>query len=184
MRGNAHRPWPRANVALTGFMGAGKTACGRLAAERWRAAFIDLDERIEEREGATVEEIFASRGESAFRELERRTVLDACRGEGSVIACGGGVVLLPENRAVLRRRCLVIWLQVSADTVLKRLQAPELSPRPLLSGADAAETVRRLLTEREPLYRQADVVIPTDGRTVHEVADEIIGRVTGWKGEP
>jgi shikimate kinase len=161
-------------------MGAGKTAVGRLAASRWGCPFLDVDDLVEEAAGSAVREIFGERGESEFRRLERDALRTACRSEGAVIACGGGAVLFPENRTLLKERCFVIWLKASPETLEVRLGPAERCMRPLLAGADAGAALRDLLARREQLYRLADAAVDTDGRSVEDVAERVMATVGAW----
>lgn len=165
------------NVALIGFMAAGKTQVGQRLAVRTGMPFVDIDLLIVQLEQHTVEEIFRIRGEPYFRGIETRLLGELCRGRGQIIGCGGGTVLAEENRRTLRQRCETVWLKVSESQVLRRLEDPEAPRRPLLEGLDPGRLVRDLLALREPLYAQADHVVETDGRTVEAVAEEIVVRL-------
>lgn len=171
----------RGVAVLVGFMGAGKSSVGRVVARRLGVPFVDLDRRIEERAGATIEGIFAARGEGAFRELEKEAVREAVAVPGRVIAAGGGAFLDPGNRGRLSAYAPVVFLDASPETVLARL-APDRS-RPLLRGADRAARVKELLEARRPLYALADLAVATDGLTVEEVADRVLGLLGRGKGE-
>ncbi|MBD3335537.1 MAG: shikimate kinase [Candidatus Eisenbacteria bacterium] len=166
--------WPRPNLALVGFMGAGKTTLGRLLADCHGCPFIDLDEMIERHMGLSIPEIFQGPGEAAFRRVEGELLQSACSGEGAVISCGGGTVLAAENRRILRTRCLSIWLRASAETLLGRLIRPESPKRPLLPETEPGETVRRMLAVREPLYRHADITVDTEGMAPEQAVVEIL----------
>lgn len=171
-----------AGVVLVGFMGSGKTSVGREISRRTGAEFVDLDERIERSQGASVREIFAARGEPAFREMERKAVREAVSVPGRVIATGGGAFLDAGSRRVLKRYAPVVFLDVSPGSVLERLPG-DLS-RPLLpgegSGGDPAEREREIgerMKRRRPSYERADVTVETDGRTVREVVDLVLSGI-------
>ncbi|MCL4079144.1 3-dehydroquinate synthase [Coriobacteriia bacterium Es71-Z0120] len=165
------------HVFLTGFMGSGKSTVGRIVAERLGLPFVDLDEEIERRAGRSVSEIFRGDGEEAFREAEHAALLDAVRGLGSVVACGGGVVLRNENRRLLKEHGTVVYLAVSADEALARIG--DASDRPLLAG-DARAIAPRILDARLSLYRAtADLTVDTTGRAPSEVADEVVRLLQG-----
>ncbi len=160
------------HVCLTGFMGAGKSSVGAIVAERLGTRFIDLDREIEAREHAQVPEIFTARGEDGFRVAESEALAEVLAGPDAVIACGGGVVLRDANRAAMRRAVTVVYLAVSAKEALARIG--DTSGRPLLAG-DAQALAQQILGARLSLYRAcADVIVDTDGRTVDEVADEVV----------
>jgi shikimate kinase len=162
------------NLALVGFMTAGKTQVGQVISRRTGMPLVDIDLLICDLEKQTVHEIFRTRGEPYFRQIESRLLGQLCEGRGQVISCGGGTVLMPANRELLRARCVTVWLRVSREIVLRRLEDPSAPRRPLLEGLEPEGLVHQLLLQREPLYAQSDVVIDTDGRTVEEVADAIV----------
>ena len=167
---------PRASaVALVGFMAAGKSAVGRLAAKRLKVPFVDTDALIEEREGP-IAEVFAARGEKAFRGIERDVVvevLETALREPSVVALGGGAVLSGDVREALGRLPHVAWLTAPADVLWARARAAAQGDRPLARDEKA---FRRLLEERNDLYRRvASAEVLNDGsRALTAVADEIV----------
>ena len=157
-------------VILVGPMGAGKTTVGELLASSWGLTLRDTDQDVEQAEGRPISEIFVDRGEQYFRELERAAVAQALTGHDGVLALGGGAVLDPETRAVLKDH-LVVFLHVGLSDAVKRVGLG--SSRPLLLGNVRAR-VKALLDERLPIYREvATVEVETDGRTAEEVAQEV-----------
>lgn len=161
------------HVFLVGFMGAGKSTVARLVADSLGRPCIDVDELIEAREGHKVAEIFALLGEQGFRDLES-SVLESLDGlESSIVACGGGIVVRPENRAALHRLGTVVYLQVTTGEALARIG--DVGSRPLLSGEGGTLAATALLTARDALYRSvADISIDTVGKDAHSVADEVV----------
>ncbi|MDR5693789.1 MAG: 3-dehydroquinate synthase [Armatimonadota bacterium] len=162
------------NIVLIGFMGTGKTAVGERLAGRLGWAFVDTDGLVEAREGRTIPEIFQSQGEAYFRHLESQVVGEVCLGERQVIATGGGVVLRPENRKLLREAGVVISLVAEPEALLARLGSAE--GRPLLAG-NVQGNLLRLLREREPLYRDADIVLDVTGKELEDVVNECLDRL-------
>lgn len=156
-----------------GFMGAGKSSVGRALAFRLGAEFVDVDSLIEAAAGRSIREIFASEGEEAFRERERAAIREAVDAPGRVIAAGGGAFVDPENRRLLKAYAPVFFLDVSPETVMKRIPADR--SRPLLPGKEEARKLRDLMERRRPTYREADYTVSTDDRSVAEVADRILG---------
>ena len=157
---------PRAStVALVGFMGAGKSVVGRLAAKRLKVPFIDTDALIEEREGP-IAAIFAARGEQGFRALERDVVVQVLEGalrEPCVVALGGGAVLSGDVREALQRLPHVAWLTAPAEALWARAAAR--GGRPLAKDEQA---FRRLLEERNDLYRRvASAEVLNDLSLIH-----------------
>jgi 3-dehydroquinate synthase len=162
------------NVVLIGFMGTGKSEVGQLLARRLGWAFIDTDRRIESREQATVAQIFARRGEEHFRAVEAGVVADVAARREVVIGTGGGVVLRPENMMHLRRHGWIVSLTAPVDVLVERLG--EAKTRPLLRGPSGGvrEQVVRLLDERRPLYRDADLLVDVSDAPPVRVVEVIV----------
>jgi shikimate kinase len=155
-------------------MGVGKSTVGRILSRRLHRPFLDTDALLEERSGRTVREIITADGEPAFRDLEAVVLADALASETpAVIAAAGGVVLRPDNRAVLRERAgKVVWLSAPLDVLLARVRHGK--HRPVLDQ-DPEATLVRLEQERDPLYREvADAIVLSDGRPAEQIADQIL----------
>lgn len=165
---------PARPIALIGLMGAGKTAVAHALGERLAVSVADLDAMLEAETGRSIADQFADDGEAEFRRREGLALRRALAAGVRVIACGGGVVLDPANRAVLRDSCDVVWLEVSPDEAARRLAAlPDT--RPLLAGSDPGARLRTLLGERTPLYGEiAARRVTTDGRTVDAVVTSVL----------
>lgn len=156
-------------VFFVGFMGAGKTSVSRRLARLCGIASIDMDSYIERREGRRIRDIFAEEGEERFRDLETQVLREMTQGDPALVSCGGGVVLRPENRAILREGGFVVFLKVGADEAKSRISDP--STRPLLGDAEAA---RKTNAERLPLYEEvADATVDTSGRGVTALAYKV-----------
>jgi shikimate kinase len=153
-------------------MGTGKSCVGRMAADVLHFTFLDTDHVIEARAGKAVSDIFAQDGEPVFRQWERRVVEELTRREKTVIATGGGLPADEANLASLKTHALVICLWASPETISERVRGHE--HRPLLNEPDPLAKIRQLLTAREPYYRQADVLVNTERRSVREVAQHVI----------
>lgn len=160
------------NIVLVGFMGTGKSRVGRLLAKRLGLDFVDMDALIEERQGKPIPRIFAEEGEPAFRRMERELVRELAAREGQVIACGGGIVLNPDNLADYAATGLVVCLSAAPDTILERV-AHE-THRPLLAEGDKLQKIRDLLARRQPLYDAVPHQVPTDGLSAEDVAERIL----------
>lgn len=156
---------PSPNLFVIGATGAGKTSIGRRLAAHYGLAFVDLDQEIEARTGASVGTVFEIEGEAGFRQRES-ALLDHCsQRTGIVLATGAGAVLAADNRALLRGRGFVVWLQTSVDQQLMRLQRD--TRRPLLAGDDRRERLMAMARVRTPLYQEsADLAVPGQIGTV------------------
>jgi shikimate kinase len=160
------------NLALIGFMGAGKTSVGRLVAEQLHFEYLDTDELIVSRTGRTIADIFRTDGEPAFRATERQVVAELASREKTVIATGGGLPVNPDNLTSLKTHALVVCLWASPEKIWERVK--NQTHRPLLHDPDPQKKIRDLLAVREPFYRQADVLVNTDIRSVREVAQHVV----------
>ena len=160
------------NIALIGFMGTGKSSVGQLVAAQLQFHFVDTDELIQSRAGRTIQEIFSQAGEQVFRELEAQVVHELGRAQKTVISTGGGLAANAENLASLKAHALVVCLWASPDLIWERVRGQ--THRPLLHDPDPLGKIRQLLSAREPFYRQADVLVNTDQRSVKEVAQHVL----------
>jgi shikimate kinase len=167
----------KTSVALIGFMGTGKTAVGRLLAEKLGKEYLELDDIIEKKAGKSIPEIFRQEGEIRFRELEIEATREIAKKKGAVIACGGGIILNTINIDRLRKECIIVCLTASPAVVLKRTSG-NTDERPLLAVADRARQVRELMKFRRPFYeRSADIKINTSRIKVATAVERIIARL-------
>jgi len=167
----------KTNIALIGFMGAGKTAVGQLLAKKLNRKFIELDLLIEHQAGKSIPEFFQQEGEIAFRELEIEVTKQIAREENSVIACGGGLVLNKINIDRLKNESAIVYLTASPGVILKRVSGEE-GQRPLLEVDNPALTVSELLKFRKPFYeRAADITIDTSKLDIDSVVEQIINKL-------
>ena len=160
------------NIVLTGFMASGKTAAGKIIAERLQVNFADVDKCIEAEQGMPISAVFEKYGEKHFRRLEKIMTEKVSRQKDQVIATGGGAVIDPVNVRNLRRNGVIFWLYVPAGEVKRRTR--EDSGRPLLAGPCPEKTIDKLLRERERYYAQADHKVDTTGLSIEEVAGKVI----------
>jgi shikimate kinase len=168
------------NLLLIGYRGTGKTTVARLLAERLGWSWLDADEALECRAGKSIAAIFAEGGEGAFRNLEREVLAELVQRDRHVLALGGGVILRPENRELIKRAGMVVWLTADAETIHARIAADATTSerRPNLTAGGGIEEVRKLLAQREPFYREcADVLIDTAERTPSEVAVDVVTKL-------
>lgn len=160
------------NIALIGFMGTGKSSVGRLIAGQLHYGFLDTDELIESRTGKSVSAIFAEEGEPAFRKLERDVVAELASRDRSVISTGGGLGADQQNLASLKEHALVVCLWASPEKIWERVHSQ--THRPLLREPDPLAKIRQLLIAREHSYKQADVLLNTEVRSLREVAQQVL----------
>ena len=160
---------PTDKIYLVGFMGAGKSTLARRLGARldWRVE--DVDERIEAREGRSVASIFSSQGEPYFRQVERRVLLDLLPLRHVVVATGGGTFADPDNRVLINRDGLSVWLDVPIDRLIARVPAD--GRRPL--AADRAE-FERLYIARRAAYEQADYRVDAAQARIPAIVEELV----------
>ncbi|MGO4156053.1 shikimate kinase [Cupriavidus sp. YAF13] len=164
------------NLFFVGFMGAGKTTIGRTVARRLGLPFFDSDHEIEARCGVRIPTIFELEGEEGFRERESRVLDELSQRNGIVMATGGGAVLRPENREMLRSRGCVIYLCASPAELWHRTRRNR--NRPLLQVANPRATLEALFQVRDPLYREtAHLIMPPHGDSVANAADRVLERL-------
>lgn len=164
-------------VALTGFMGAGKTAAGRILAARLDVPFFDLDDEVEREAGRDVPSLFAEEGEAGFRRREREALahlLQGSRLDRFVLATGGGTMVEEEAARLLRDGALTVWLRVPFEVLALRLDRGERDRRPLF--ADEARA-RRLYEQRLEAYGRCDLALDVGAE---EGPGEVAARIERW----
>ncbi len=167
----------KTSIALVGFMGTGKTAVGKLLAQKLGKEFVEMDVLIEQKAGKTIPGIFHQDGEIAFRELEIEATKEVSQRKNVVVACGGGVVLNKISIDRLKKESVVVYLKASSEVILRRTSS-DTDERPLLKTADKATTVRELLKFRQPFYdRAADITIDTSKLDIDSVVERIVTKV-------
>ena len=160
------------NIVLIGFMGTGKSSCGKALATRLGCAFVDLDKYIENKEKKSVPEIFAAKGEAYFREKEREAVREVSQRKGAVIATGGGTIKDEENFALLKERGIIVCLTADVDSILARTS--RRGERPMLDGqADRRKGIEELLASRQEMYARADFTVDTSTLSPMQVTEEV-----------
>jgi shikimate kinase len=160
----------RDNVILVGFMGAGKSVCGRLLARRLGRCFVETDEMIAAAEGRSIPEIFRADGEGRFRQLEADALESLKLKSGEVIATGGGTPCRDGRMELLRELGTVVWLD--GDVRELHARASALGNRPMLEGRTIGE-IEELYRSRQPYYRRAHLTIDTTGIG----ADQVVARI-------
>lgn len=165
------------NVVLIGYRGTGKSTVGRIVAARLGRSVISTDAEIVRRVGQGIPEIVAQCGWEYFREIESQICREIAQRDGLVIDTGGGIVLRPENVQAFKKAGILFWLTAPVDLIAKRIGRD--TQRPSLTGTKSfVEEIEEVLHERSPKYEAAaDHIITTGGRTVVQVADEILARL-------
>lgn len=156
------------NLALTGFMGVGKSTLGRHLATALNYRFVDTDEIIEERSGKKITQIFADHGEPHFRKLEHELVEEMASWTNTVIATGGGFITQNNNLELLKQYSFLVCLWASPTTIYDRVKRQE--NRPLLKTENPAQKISDLLAARAKYYKQSDYIVHTDKRPLRVVA--------------
>ncbi len=160
-------------IFLVGPMGAGKSTIGRLLAAELSFNFRDSDRVIEDRTGADIPWIFDMEGEDGFRDRETAVLRDLVQEPHTVIATGGGIIMRPENRALMKAAGLVIYLTAPIDQLVERTSRDK--KRPLLQVENPRQKIIDLINIRDPLYREAATyIVNTDRRSPKAVAQEIV----------
>ncbi len=160
------------NLALIGFMGVGKSSVGRLVAAQLHFEFLDTDGLTETLAGKSIARVFAEDGEPAFRACERAVVRQLEHRRDIVVATGGGLAANPDNLASLKTHAFVVHLWASPEVLWERVR--HQTHRPLLQAPDPQARIRQLLAEREPFYRQADLLVNTEMRPVKDIAQLVV----------
>ena len=162
------------NIVLVGPMGSGKTTVGRRLAHKLNQDFFDTDHEIIDKTGVTIDHIFDIEGEEGFRERESKILENLCQMSNIILATGGGIVILPKNREILKNAGLVVYLSSSVNQLLRRTANSKI--RPLLeNSSDRRKTIIELLEARDVYYREvASFVVDTTGKKLHEVINIII----------
>lgn len=162
------------NIILVGYMGCGKTTVGQIIAEHMQYNFADTDALIEQEQGKSISDIFVQEGEPAFRAMEtallKRMLCDGR--DGLVLATGGGMPVREENRELLKKIGIVVYMRVKPETVYERIK--DDTTRPLLQCENPMERIREMIKSRESAYEaSANHVIDVDSLLPSEAAEEI-----------
>jgi shikimate kinase len=161
------------NIVLVGPMGSGKTSVGRRLACVLKRDFFDSDFEIVARTGVAIDHIFDVEGEEGFRNRETSMLTDLCEISNIVIATGGGIVIRPENRELLKHNSFVVYLSSSVEQLVARTVRSK--SRPLLErSTNREQTIKDILEARESFYQEvADIVIDTTGKKLYAIINEI-----------
>ena len=162
----------RRSVVLVGMMGAGKSSLGRRLAARLGIRFVDADTEIEKAAGMSIPDIFSTRGEAEFRAGEAKVIARLLDEGPQVLATGGGAFMHPETRQNIKRTGISIWLKAELPVLMRRVMRRD--NRPLLKTADPEARMRELMTERYPIYAEADLIANSRDVPHDVIVDEIL----------
>jgi shikimate kinase len=166
------------NIFLIGFMGAGKSTIARELQKLTGGKLVEMDARIVEEQGMSINDIFAQFGEEHFRELESSLILTIGDEGNTIVSCGGGVVVRPQNIEYMHKSGKIVYLKTSPETIYERVRYS--TERPILNGNMNVEYIASLMEKRRPLYEgAADITIVTDGKDREAIAREITKGMAG-----
>ena len=168
-------------IALVGLMGSGKSVIGRRLAKQLGLTFADSDELVKNLAGVSITDIFDLAGEAKFREMELRAIQNQLQQSPHVLATGGGAFCEPETAALLCENAIVVWLQASPDTLLKRIG--DTTSRPLLQTGPPLEILHKLQAARVPFYRKAHIHLNTDGLTMPKSLAKLVNALDSYQAK-
>lgn len=176
------RKYQSGNLILVGMMGSGKTTMGKVLAKHLGKVFVDSDEEIQKRTGVTIPHIFDIEGEQGFRQREAAALSDLVSQDNLVLATGGGAVLAEQNRVMLQRNGVVIYLKAGVHDLWQRTRHDR--NRPLLQTADPHAKLTELYIQRDPLYQQAaDIIIHTGKQSVHALMLNLVDEINTFRNK-
>lgn len=165
-------PIQHKHLALIGMMGSGKSSVGRILNDQHQLPFVDIDYEIQRRTCLSIKELFATKGETYFRQLEHEMIKETAEKEvSSIISTGGGAVVDKENRSILWQNSFVVYLKAEVSTLLERLSHD--TQRPLLQEGNAQEILQDLLKSRSEFYEHAHLTLQVDRMNPRLVASRI-----------
>ena len=157
-------------------MGTGKTAASKELAKTLELELVDIDALIVQKEKRSINEIFSQSGETYFRKVEKETLKEVGAKTNQVVSCGGGIVIDPENTAIMKQTGRLIALSASPEVILERTKRH--TQRPLLNVSNPLAKIKELLEVRKPYYEKAEFMLDTSDLSVKEVAQKIIDRIS------
>lgn len=165
------------NIVLIGFMGAGKTTVSDYLSTMFDMDIIEMDQEITDREEMSIPDIFATYGEEYFRDLETSLLVELQDRKNVIISCGGGTALRENNVAEMKKNGRVVLLTASPETIYERVK--DSDDRPVLKGRKNVDGIAELMEQRREKYEAAaDIVVQTDHKTVLQVCEELVQRLS------
>ncbi len=168
-------------IVLIGLMGAGKSSIGRRLAEHLDFTFKDSDEEVELAARLSINEIFANLGEKKFREGERRVISRLLDDKPMVLATGGGAFLDSFTRDKIANNAISIWLKADLPTLVKRTS--RRNNRPLLNNKDQKSTLKKLIDDRYPTYKLADITVESNDEAVENTLTKVVDALDNYLAE-
>lgn len=163
------------NIYLIGYMGSGKSTVGKAIIQTYDKgyALVEMDETIEARENRSINDIFASEGETHFRQLETKLLEEISQKENQIVSTGGGVVVTEKNIEIMKKSGIVVWLKASPKETYNRVC--KSTNRPLLNNNMTIEHIEEMMKKREPMYEKAsDYTIEVDGNLPKDIAMKVM----------
>lgn len=174
-----HVVWKEKPIVLIGLMGAGKSTVGRKLARAMEWEFEDSDAAIEEAAGCSISDMFQIHGEPMFRDLEHRVITRLVSEKPIVLATGGGAWMQAKVREVIQAKAVTVWLNAELEVLLERVSRK--SHRPILEQGNKREILKRLMEERYPIYRLADITVDSNEGSQEAVVKRIIAALDAYK---
>ena len=168
-------------ISLIGYRGCGKSTVGRRLADRLQYTFVDTDRLIEEKTDSSIAELFASQGESGFRQIEADVIAETYQQENLIVATGGGAILNPRSCQIMQDAGPVVWLQADVETILQRMHADDTNDetRPALTNLDEKTEIEMVLAFRIPIYREiASIEISTVDNSPEQIVEIILQKIS------
>jgi shikimate kinase len=165
-------------VALVGLMGAGKSAIGKRLAIRLGLPFVDADEEIERAAGCSIAEFFEKYGEADFRAGERRVIARLLAKPPHVLSTGGGAYMDRDTRSLMRAKAVTVWLRAELDVLFDRVR--RRGHRPLLRQGDPKEVLGRLMSQRYPIYAEAEIVVDSTAQPADRTTEQVIAALRAY----
>ena len=170
------------NIFLIGFMGAGKSSIAKELSKKLQMNIVEMDQRIVQEQGMSINEIFEKYGEDHFRDIESQLILDLGNTEPVIVSCGGGVVIRQENSQYMKKSGKVVFLTAKPETIFERVRYSK--ERPILNGNMNVEYIKGLMEKRRDAYESAaDFFVATDDKTQETICEEIIIEIEKIKKE-
>jgi len=165
------------NIFLIGFMGCGKSTVAAGLSAKYGMDIVEMDQIIVEREGMSISDIFAQKGELYFRDVETQLLIEIQSENNKVVSCGGGVAMRKQNVEAMRKGGCVVLLTANPETILERVK--DDNSRPLLQGNKNIDFINEMLEKRRAKYESAaDIVIQTDEKRIDDICEEIITQIS------